>query len=206
MKQLIPAVTLNLSGLAIAVWGVMMLVGIYAPIRSMADGTVAAIGLGVLAVSTVWLVLATLRSLPKRTLPEPELPVENPNAVPLPNGNRLFIAIKELTEEAGELIEKRRHLHYLDMQQWHREHRDETNAEIEATKRYRDSRNSLDLERLAAPTQFWSPVDNFCALVERSVNDEVYSPPGDRVVHDALSRYSQYTIQQIKDISAGSPN
>ena len=50
MKQLIPAVTLNLSGLAIAVWGVMMLVGIYAPIRSMADGTVAAIGLGVLAV------------------------------------------------------------------------------------------------------------------------------------------------------------
>jgi hypothetical protein len=203
MKQLMPAVALNISGLAVAAWGVLMLVGIYAPIRSLSDGAIAAIGLSVLGLSTLWLVLMALRNWSKPVKPEVAVPVANPNAVPLPNSARLFLAIKGITEEATELIEKRRHLHYLNMQQWHRDHREETAAEIAATKRYRDARNHLDLERLAAPTPFWTPVDNFCALLERSLNDEIYSPPGDRVVHEAIGRYSQFTIQQIKDISAG---
>ncbi|MFQ6026010.1 MAG: hypothetical protein ACE5Q6_00690 [Dehalococcoidia bacterium] len=207
MKQLLPALALNILGLAVTGWGVAMLVGIYAPIRSLSDGTIAAAGLAVLGLSTLWLLL--LLAISWKGRPKPEeigLPAEDPPAIPLPNSNQLFMAIRGLTEDATELIEKRREIHYLNMQQWHREHREETAAEIEATKRYRDSKNTLDLERLAAPTQFWTAVDNLCALVDRSLNDEVYSAPGDRVVHDAISRYSQYTIQQLQDISSGARN
>jgi len=205
MKQLLPALGLNILGLAVTAWSVGMLVNFYPPLIGVAEGAVAAVGLAVLSLSTLWLLaLPVMHLVQERSNSKlPEMPEESPNAIPLANSAQLFMAIKGLTDDTIGLIEKRREVHYLNMQQWHRDHREETAAEIEATKRFRGSKNSLDLERLAAPTPFWPTLDNFRALVDRSLSDEVYSAPGDRIVHDAINRYSKHTIQQLQDISSG---
>jgi hypothetical protein len=205
MKQLLAALGLNILGLAVTAWGVGMLVNFYPPLIGVAEGALVAVGLAVSGITVLWLLaLSVERLLRERSDSKPvELPEESPAAILLPNSAQLFLAIKGLTNDTIGLIEKRREIHYLNMQQWHRDHRAETAAEIEATKRFRGSKNSLDLERLAAPTPFWPTVDNFRALVDRSLSDEVYSAPGDRIVHDAINRYSKHTIQQLQDISSG---
>ena len=207
MKQLLPTLGLNVLGLTVTAWGVGMLVNFYRPLIGVAEGAIVAVGLAVLGLSTLWLLLLSAKSLRGSSKPERiEILEEQPPAIPLPNSAQLFMAIRGLTDDSIGLIEKRREIHYLNMQQWHRDHRKETAEEIEATKRYRGSKNTLDLERLAAPTPFWPTLDNFYTLVDRSLNDAIYSAPGDRVVHDAINRYSQHAIQQLQDISSGVPS
>jgi hypothetical protein len=136
----------------------------------------------------------------KLTSKGPEL-VEAATVHPLPNRERLIKAMEGLQDEALDLIERRREIHHLNIHQWHYAHREETASEIEANKRYRYAKNTLELERLSTPTQFWVPLDNFCGVVEQSLAREVYAPPTDQGVYQTMERLRQLTLQQIDAIA-----
>jgi hypothetical protein len=165
-------------------------------------------GLGVIALSTVWMVALLLVGAVQRKFASagPELVQAAPHH-PLPNRERLVRAMEDLQEEALDLIERRREIHHLNMHQWHYAHREETASEIEANKRYRQAKNFLELERLATPTQFWVPLDNFCGVVEQCLTREVYAPPPptDHGVYQTIQRLRQLTLQQIDTIANNAP-
>jgi hypothetical protein len=196
------AVIFNLIGLAMAGWGVSMLLGVYPRFQPVMVATITSSGLGVIALSTVWLIALWLFGVVQRKLARntPEL-VEAATNHPLPNREQLIRAMENLQEEALDLIERRREIHHLNIHQWHYAHREETASEIEANKRYRQAKNALELERLATPTQFWVPLDNFCGAVEQSLAREVYAPPTDQGVYHTIARLRQLTLQQIDAIA-----
>ncbi len=196
MKQIWPVAVLNAAGLGAASWGITMLMGIYPLFIPPVENAIAFGGIALSALSTMGLIFQSTLSGKHGLKHQPSISSEPSTAFPISNQTQLLMAVQNLTEETQNLIEKRREIYYLNTQRWHQPHKEETVAEIEATKRYRGAKNSLDLERLASPTQFWSPVDNFCAVIEKGVTDEVYSAPGDRVVHEAISEFSQRRLQQ----------
>lgn len=200
------AVILNLVGLAMTGWGVSMLLGAYPRFQPVVVVTITSGGLGMIALSTVWLIALWIWGAVQRKLARnsPGL-VEASTTHPLPNWEQLTRVMEDLQEEALDLIERRREIHHLNIHQWHYAHREETASEIEANKRYRQAKNSLELERLATPTQFWVPLDNFCGVVEQSLTREVYAPPTDQGVYHTFERLRQLTLQQLDAIASGAP-
>jgi len=196
------AVILNLIGLAMTGWGVSMLLGVYPRFQPVVVATITSGGLGVIALSTVWMLALLLMGAVQKKLarPGPEL-VQAATAHPLPNRERLVKVMEDLQEEALDLIERRREIHHLNVHQWHYAHREETASEIEANKRYRHAKNALELERLATSTQFWVPLDNFCGAIEQCLAREVYAPPTDQGVYQTIQRLRQLTLQQIDTIA-----
>jgi hypothetical protein len=198
------AVIFNLIGLAMTGWGISMLLEVYPRFQPVVVTAITSSGLGMIALSTVWLAALWLLAAIKRKLAgdAPEL-VEATTTYPLPNWKQLMQAMENLQEEALDLIERRREIHHLNIHQWHYAHREETASEIEANKRYRQAKNALELERLATPTQFWVPLDNFCGIVEQSLAREVYAPPTDQGVYQTIERLRQLTLQQMDTIATG---
>jgi hypothetical protein len=196
------ALIFNLIGLAMAGWGVSMLLGAYPRFQPVVAASITSGGLGVITLSTVWMIVLLIWGVAQRKLTSkgPEL-VEAATVHPLPNRERLIKAMEGLQDEALDLIERRREIHHLNIHQWHYAHREETASEIEANKRYRHAKNTLELERLSTPTQFWVPLDNFCGVVEQSLAREVYAPPTDQGVYQTMERLRQLTLQQIDAIA-----
>jgi hypothetical protein len=198
------AVIFNLVGLVMVGWGAAMLLGVYPLFQPVVVAAITYSGLGMITLSTVWLIALLLLDTVQRKFARkvPEL-AEAATSHPLPNWKQLMRAMDDLQEEALDLIERRREIHHLNIHQWHYAHREETASEIEANKRYRQAKNALELERLATPTQFWVPLDNFCSAVEHSLAREVYAPPTDQGVYQTFERLRQLTLQQMDTIATG---
>ncbi|MDA0733276.1 MAG: hypothetical protein O2909_04520 [Chloroflexi bacterium] len=208
MIQLRLVVALNTVGLALAIWGVTMLLGTHNPFLPIVEAIVTVIGLVVASIGTGWMTVLLLigNTREQRTSATDSIPVRPATAAsPVPRRDRLLKAMEELQDSALDLIERRRELHHMNLRQWHNEHRDETAGEIEATKRYRLAKTNLEMYRPSLPAEFWSPVDSFAQAIEESISREAYSTPNDKGVYEALNRNWHRALQGINDISFGVP-
>src|SRR5688572_13815710 len=112
------ALIFNLIGLAMAGWGVSMLLGAYPRFQPVVAASITSGGLGVIALSTVWMIVLLIWGVAQRKLTSkgPEL-VEAATVHPLPNRERLIKAMEGLQDEALDLIERRREIHHLNIHQ-----------------------------------------------------------------------------------------
>jgi hypothetical protein len=207
MTQITLFAVFNVAGLALAAWGVTMLLGTHSPFGPVAAITLTSAGLGLVMLSTVLLVASVLAAINwrSRTGKSPESEAEPPFPTNLPHRDQLLAAMESVYHAALDLIERRREIHHLNIHQWHYAHREETAREIAAGKRYRQAKNSLELHRLSLPTQFWTPVDSFCNAIELCMSKEVYSPPNDQQVKETFNRLWHATLRQINDLAFGVP-
>lgn len=185
-----------------------MLLGTHNPFLPIVEAVVTVIGLVLIAVGTGWMTFLVLIGSTREqpTFERDSIPARPTTATsPVPRRDRLLKAMEELQDSALDLIERRRELHHMNMRQWHNEHREETDGEIEATKRYRLAKTNLELYRRSLPTEFWSPVDSFGEAIEESISREAYSTPNDKAVYEALNRNWHKATQGINDISFGMP-
>ena len=61
----------------------------------------------------------------------------------------------------------------------------------------------LDYRRLESPTLSWRSIDSFKEAVEKSISQEVYSPPSDQQVHNSINQQRLRTLEEIDSIAAG---
>jgi hypothetical protein len=207
MSQITLAAALNFLGLAMAAWGVSMLLGVPSTFEPLAITALTTGGLGLILVSTLLLVGLVLSSSSRDNRSREPDGIQGGAAKPVPlrHQDQLVNAMEELRDSALDLIERRREIHHLNIHRWHYAHRDETSQEIAAHKRYRQAKSALELHRLSLPTEFWVPVDNFCDAIDLSLSRDVYSPPKDRQVYDNFVRLWHSTMRQINETVSGRP-
>jgi hypothetical protein len=207
-------VILNTIGLVVAVWGVIMLMDNHPIFIPTVVNSITLTGLGFILVATVLHAKHTfpqfsLVSLPLIALtyiPKVKLSRKNKHSshgVYLePEDSKseysnLWDALDELSSSARELIEKKRELYYLNVHQWHNEHKEETQSEIFAAKRYRSAKSTILQEKSLAPSQFLIPINSFCDALEDCLSEDIYSSPGDRHVKDKINDLLGSTNNQI---------
>jgi hypothetical protein len=203
MAQITMFTIFNVVGLALATWGVLVLMGTHTPFGPVAAITMTSGGLGLVMLSTVLLVASVAAALNWRIRSNKasQLEDEPPYPAYLPQRDQLVAVMENVHYAALELIERRREIHHLNTHQWHYAHREETAREIAAAKQYRQAKSSLELHRLSLPTQFWAPVDNYCEAIEQTMAQEVYSPPNDRQVGETFNRLWHSAMRQINDLA-----
>ena len=208
MNQIFSVVGLNSVGLALATWGVTMLIGTHHPFLPVVEVILASVGLGMIGIGTGWLTILMFVGSNRQ---ERETDVEgNPTrattpTTPVPRRDKLVAAMEDLQRSALSLIERRRELHHLNVHQWHRPHSEETSMEIEANKKYRQAKSNLELYRLSLPTKFWGPVDSFAESIEARLSKEAYSPPKDQQVHEDFNQRWHAAMQELNDITFSLP-
>lgn len=193
---------LNTAGLVLSVAGFAWLMAA----QAVHWGTAVLLGGGLLlsAAGALWLVVLVVRR--EMTGAGAEAVTETTATPPIAgitNGPQLVNSLLNFQDRALDLIERRRTIHHLNTRQSHYVHPRETDEEIEANKRYRESRNDLDYQRLNSPTQFWDSIDSFKEAVEERVSGEVYSAPSDQEVHLSIARHQQRMMEEINQIAAG---
>ena len=205
MRRLAPIVILNLTGLVLFGWGLAMAIGLYPIFQPSTVAAILLFGLLLIAGSTAWVAVLMLRSNKSKVV---GVGTDRSNMTPapnvLPNREQLLRAIDHLHELALIVIELRREIYRLNTQESYYVHRQETAAELEATKQYREAKTILERELAAVPEQVWLPIDNFCVAIEQSLTQAAYSLPGDWGVHASLSHHRELTIQQIERTASGS--
>ena len=208
MIRIASVIGLNVLGMAVATWGLTMLLGTHTPFVPVAVTAITSSGLGLIAVSTALLVESVLvgGNRPGSSRQIEELPPETPAPTPVHNRSRLAESMEDLHRATLDLVERKREVYYLNLHQWHHDHREETSAEIDANKRYRHAKNALELERLSLPTQFWMPVDGFCEALEDTLAREVYSPPKDKRVYESMNRLWHSTLRELNDVAMQIPS
>ncbi len=205
MRRMAPIVILNLTGLVLFGWGLAMAIGLYPIFQPSTVAAILLFGLLLIAGSTAWVAVLMLRSNKSKVV---DVGTDGSNMIPapnvLPNREQLLRAIDHLHEMALIVIELRREIYRLNTQESYYVHRQETAAEIEATKQYREAKTILERELAAVPDQVWLPIDNFCVAIEQSLTKAAYSLPGDWGVHASLSHHRELTVQQIERTASGS--
>tara|TARA_B100000029_G_scaffold250199_2_gene247143 strand:- start:8388 stop:9083 length:696 start_codon:yes stop_codon:yes gene_type:complete len=188
-------VILNIVGLAITLWGVTMLMDNHPIFIPAAVNAITYGGLIVLLVSTILLARHTFPEISLIAVPLiaisylPRIHLfsrnnnnsqheDQPEKIEPENkyGN-LISAMSDLRYSATELAEKRRELYHLNVKQWHYDHKEETQYEIAAAKKYRSAKSNLFQHRELSPNQFTVPIDSFCSGIEQCLNDETYTDP-----------------------------
>ena len=208
MNQIFSVVGLNSVGLALATWGVTMLIGTHHPFLPIVEVILTSVGLGMIAIGTGWLTFlmfvgasrqaqeTDLEGVPTRTTTP---------TTPVPRRDKLAAAMEDLQRSALSLIERRRELHHLNVHQWHHAHPEETSMEIEANKQYRKAKSNLEFYRQSLPTKFWGPVDSFAGSIEERLSREAYSPPKDKQVHEDFNQSWHAAMQELNDITFSLP-
>jgi hypothetical protein len=207
-------VILNCIGLAVAVWGVTMLMDTHPLFIPSAVNSITLAGLGLILIATTLqakhtfpefsltaLPLMALSYIPKVRLARKnkahsfELDSEPEDTKP--EYYHLWDALDELSSSASELIEKKREVYHLNVHQWHNEHKEETQSEIFAAKRYRSAKSTVLQEKSLAPSQFSIPIDSFCEALEDCLSQDIYSSPGDPHVKHKINELLGSTNNQI---------
>lgn len=208
MNQIFSMVGLNSVGLALATWGVTMLIGTHHPFLPVVEVILTSTGLGLILSGTGWLTILMLvgGSRQRRETDFESAPARATTpTTSAPRRDKLAAAMEDLQRSALSLIERRRELHHLNVHQWHRPHSEETSVEIEANKQYRQAKSNLELHRLSLPTKFWGPVDSFAESIEGRLSQEAFSPPNDKQVHEDFNQSWHAAIQEINDINFSLP-
>ena len=207
-------VILNCIGLAVAVWGVTMLMDNHPLFIPSAVNSITLAGLSLILIATTLqakhtfpefsltaLPLMALTYIPKVRLPRKnKASIHELNSEPedsKPEYYHLWDALDELSSAAGELIEKKRELYHLNVHQWHSDHKEETQSEIFANKRYRRAKSTVFQEKSLAPSQFSIPIDSFCEALEDCLSEDIYSSPGDPHVKDKINELLGSANNQI---------
>ena len=207
-------VILNSIGLAVSAWGVTMLMDRHPLFIPSAVNSITLVGLGLILIATTLqakhtfpqfsltaLPLMALSYIPKIRLARKnksysfELDSEPEDSKPA--YDHLWNALDELSISASELIEKKREVYHLNVHQWHNDHKEETQSEIFAAKRYRSAKSTVLQEKSLAPSQFSIPSDSFCEALEDCLSEDVYSSPGDPHVKEKINELLGSANHQI---------
>jgi len=208
-------VILNSIGLAVAVWGVTMLMDSHPLFIPSAVNSITLAGLGLILIATTLqakhtfpefsltaLPLMALSYIPKvRLAPRKNktdgFELDSEPEDPKPEYDHLWDALDELSSSASELIEKKRQVYHLNVHQWHNDHKEETQSEIFAAKRYRSAKSTVLQEKSLAPSQFSIPIDSFCEALEDCLSEDIYSAPGDPHAKDKINELLGSANHQI---------
>jgi len=208
-------VILNMVGLAITLWGITMLMDNHPIFIPVAVNAITYGGLIVLLISTIILARHTFPEISLIALPliaisyiprissfsrssnkiseehqteeiEPEYKYSN-----------LINAMAEVRHAATELAEKKREVYHLNVKQWHYEHKEETQTEISAAKKYRTAKSNLFQHQVSSPNQFTVPIDSFCSGIQQCLDDETYTNPQDSHLAEKMDDIWDSANQQI---------
>ena len=189
------AVILNTIGFAITLWGITMLMDNHPIFVPAAVNAITYGGLIVLIISTILLARNTFPEISLIAIPLIAISYlprissfsrgnnkhtkENQQDISEPENkySKLISAMAELRHAATELAEKKRELYHLNVKQWHHDHKEETQGEISAAKKYRTAKSNLSLHQASSPNQFTVPIDSFCNGIEQCLDDETYTNP-----------------------------
>ena len=188
------SVILNVVGLVFAVSGSIIFIVAFP--GHLLPTVMTAGGLLLISGSSLLLIVTMARNRIKGGVPE------SVAKIPPTNQEQLATALQNLQDRAIDLIERRRWIHYLNTRQSNYVHSRETNEEVEAIKMYREAKDELDYRRLESPTLSWRSIDSFKEAVEKSILQEVYSPPSDQQVHNSINQQRLRTLEEIDSIAA----